>query len=64
MQQIARPLKDFNSNQILQIVNWGNEKLNLSSKTLERETTKIITERVIDKDYLVGVNVNGQVLRP
>jgi hypothetical protein len=63
MNQQSKPLKDFTPNQILQIVNWGSEKLNLPSNVLEQETTKIIFEQGQTKSYLVGVDVNGMLIK-
>lgn len=64
MNQHSKPLKDFTPTQILQIVNWGSEKLNLPSNVLEQETTKIIFEQGQYKSYLVGADVNGHIVKP
>jgi len=64
MQQHSKPLKDFTPSQILQIVNWGAEKLNLPSSVIEQETTKIIFEQGVSKSYLIGADVNGRIVKP
>lgn len=65
MQQHSKPLRDFTPNQILQIVNWGAEKLNLSSKVMEAQTTKINYEQMEGgKIWLTNVNVNGNIVKP
>jgi len=57
-------LSEFNPNQILQIVNWGAEKLKLPSSILEDKNTKIKLEEVNGKSYIVGVDLNGMVIEP
>jgi hypothetical protein len=57
-------LSEFNPNQILQIVNWGAEKLKLPSSILEDKNTKIKLEEVNGKAYIVGVDLNGMVIEP
>lgn len=64
MNRNSKHLSEFNPNQILQIVNWGAEKLNLPSEVLERETTKIVYEQGATKSYLVEVDVNGKIVKP
>jgi hypothetical protein len=64
MNQHSKPLKDFTPTQILQIINWGNDKLNLSANVLGQETTKIIYEQGEVKSYLVGADVNGHIVKP
>ena len=65
MNQHARPLKDFTPTQILQIVNWGSEKLNLPASTMEADTTKIVVQEMEGgKVWLTEVNVNGKIVRP
>jgi hypothetical protein len=57
-------LSEFNPNQILQIVNWGAEKLKLPSSILEDKNTKIKLEEVNGKAYIVGVDLNGMTIEP
>lgn len=64
MRQVEKHLSEFNPNQILQIVNWGAAKLRLPSSILEDKDTKINTEEVNGKAYLIGVNVNGVIIKP
>lgn len=65
MENTARHLSTFNPTQILQIVNWGREKLNLSSKTLEDKDTKIVLQEMPSgRKYLVEVDVNGKIYNP
>jgi len=65
MENTARHLSTFNPAQILQIVNWGREKLNLSSKVLEDKDTKIVLQEMPSgRKYLVEVDVNGKIYNP
>jgi len=64
MNQHSKHLSEFNPNQILQIVNWGAEKLNLPAKVMEAQTTKIIYESGVSKFYLIGAEVNGNIVKP
>lgn len=64
MRQAEKHLSEFNPNQILQIVNWGAAHLRLPSSVLEDKDTKINTEEVNGKAYLIGVNVNGVIIKP
>lgn len=65
MGNTSRHLSTFNPTQILQIVNWGREKLNLSSKTLEDKDTKIVLQEMPSgRKYLVEVDVNGKIYNP
>ena len=65
MNQHSKPLKDFTPTQILQIVNWGSEKLNLPASTMEADTTKIVVQEMEGgKVWLTEVNVNGKIVRP
>lgn len=61
---MQRHISDFNSNQILQIINWASEKLNLPASVIERESTKIVTQEINGKTYLKEVNVNGKIINP
>lgn len=42
MQQKSKHISDFKPHQILQIIDWGRNKLNLSAKVMESNTTKIL----------------------
>ena len=65
MNQHSKPLKDFTPTQILQIVNWGSDKLNLPASTMEADTTKIVVQEMEGgKVWLTEVNVNGKIVRP
>lgn len=64
MNQHSKHLSEFNPNQVLQIVNWGAEKLNLPASVIEQETTKIIFEQGVSKSYLIGADVNGRIVKP
>ncbi len=65
MQQHSKHLSEFNSNQILQIVKWAIEKLNLSSTVIEQETSRILFEQMEGgKAWLTGVIVNGSIVKP
>jgi hypothetical protein len=57
-------LSEFNPNQILQIINWGAEKLKLPSSILEDKNTKIKLEEVNGKAYIIGVDLNGMIIEP
>jgi hypothetical protein len=64
MKQVEKHLSEFNSNQILQIVNWSADKLKLPSSLLEDRNTKIKMEEVNGKEYLIGVDINGITIEP
>jgi len=65
MQQHSKHLSEFNPNQILQIVKWGREKLNLSATVIEQETSRILFEQMEGgKAWLTGVIVNGNIVKP
>ena len=65
MQQHSKHLNDFTPAQILQIVKWGREKLNLSSTVIEQETSRILFEQMEGgKAWLTGVIVNGNIVIP
>ena len=64
MRKTEKHLSEFNSNQILQIVNWSADKLKLSSSLLEDRNTKIKMEEVNGKEYLIGVDINGMTIEP
>lgn len=65
MNQHSKHLSEFNPNQVLQIINWGAEKLNLSSKVMGAQTTKINYEQMEGgKIWLTNVNVNGNIIKP
>jgi hypothetical protein len=64
MNKQSKHLSEFNPNQILQIVNWGAEKLKLPSSILEDKNTKIKLEEVNGKEYIVGVDINGMIIEP
>lgn len=65
MQQHSKHLSEFNSNDILQIVKWAREKLNLSAKLIEQETSRILFEQMEGgKAWLTGVIVNGNIVKP
>lgn len=65
MNQHSKHLSEFNPNQVLQIVNWGAEKLNLPAKVMEAQTTKINYEQMDGgKIWLTNVNVNGNIIKP
>jgi len=64
MRKTEKHLSEFNSNQILQIVNWSADKLKLPSSLLEDRNTKIKMEEVNGKEYLIGVDINGMTIEP
>ena len=64
MKQVEKHLSEFKPNQILQIVNWGAAHLRLPSSVLEDKGTKIKTEEVNGKSYLIGVDVKGLIIKP
>lgn len=64
MKKQSKHLSEFNPNQILQIVNWGAEKLKLPSSLLEDRNTKIKMEEVNGRAYIVGVDINGMTIEP
>ena len=64
MRKTEKHLSEFNSNQILQIVNWSADKLKLPSSLLEDRNTKIKMEEVNGKEYLIGVDINGMTIVP
>jgi hypothetical protein len=64
MRKTEKHLSEFNSNQILQIVNWSADKLKLPSNILEERNTKIKMEEVNGKEYLIGVDINGMTIVP
>ena len=65
MQQHSKHLSEFNPNQILQIVKWGREKLNLSAAVIEQETSRILFEQMKGGiAWLTGVLVNGNIVKP
>ena len=62
MQQHSKHLSDFTPNQILQIVKWGREKLNLSATIIEQETSRILFEQMEGGIiWLCSVSVNGVI---
>jgi hypothetical protein len=64
MKKQSKHLSEFNPNQILQIVNWGADKLKLPSILLEDRNTKIKMEEVNGRAYIVGVDINGMTIEP
>lgn len=65
MQKHSKHISEFTSTQILKIVNWGREFLNLTAEVLERKTTKIVYEQVEGGiAYLAWVDVNGNIVKP
>ena len=64
MKKQSKHLSEFNSNQILQIVNWSADKLKLPSSLLEDRNTKIKMEEVNGRAYIVGVDLNGMTIEP
>ena len=63
MQQ-SKHLSEFSPSQIHQIVNWAQEKCNVSARILENDLTLVRTETVNGREYLKELNVGGVVINP
>jgi hypothetical protein len=61
---LSKHLSEFKPSQIPQVVNWAQEKCNITAKILEDDLTMVRTETVNGKEYLKEVSVAGIVINP